>query len=148
MNKVLKALGIAVLALVVIIGLGTIVHAAASVGIYPLKNGFSFGAPSDYITFFGGTPVQRQAVTNTPAVAGTTNVTLTVNTGTAAAVTFGTTNIVTATYTGVVVVAITPATVVTNVTGTFAAVYGLCGFQTTNQANQVINALRNLNLAQ
>jgi len=105
MNKVLKALGIAVLALVVTIGLGTIVHAAATGGIYPLKNGLSFGSPNDYITFFGGTPVQRQSLTNTTAVLKSF------------VATDGTTN-------------------------TVAFLTG------TNQVNQIVATLRNLNLAQ
>ena len=69
-KKVLQALAIAVLGLVLMVGIGTIVHASASGGIYPLGNGWVFGAANDYISHFGGTPVQRQSLTNTMLVSG------------------------------------------------------------------------------
>ena len=68
MQKVIKVLTVLVLAMVLFVGVATIVQAAASGGIYPLKNGWSFGAPSDVITHFGGTPVGIQSLTNTVAV--------------------------------------------------------------------------------
>ncbi len=105
MEKLFKVLGIVVLALVVLIGLGTIVQAAASGGIFPLKNGWSFGAANDSITFFGGTPVARQSLTNATAVLKSF------------VATDGTTN-------------------------TVAFLTG------TNQVNQIVATLRNLNLAQ
>jgi len=161
MNKVLKVLGIVVLALVVVVGLGTIVHAAASGGVFPVGNGWSFGATSDYITFFRGTPVQQQALTNTQSVAGTVSitgqtataataatailsnavqsVTITNGVGGSWTITFATNVVV-----GTPVISITAVAAVTNMTGTST----IAGFASTNQANQIINGLRNLNLAQ
>jgi len=161
MKKVLQALAIAVLGLVLMVGIGTIVHASASGGIYPLGNGWVFGAANDYISHFGGTPVQRQSLTNTAAVSGTVSitgqtataavattailsnltqsVTITNGVGGSWTITFATNSVV-----GTPVVSIAAVAAVTNLTGTTT----IAGFATTNQANQIITALRNLNLAQ